>query len=154
MSKEHQQCFGVKCPEHVLRAIYSEKHIVNSESDEESEERKLRIDELERERKLKEYDDNLRAWWAEYAQRKNAEDEEHVCDSLLYDFSHLPRNTPAPNFLNDRVLSTTTKKKTTTTTTETETETTTAATDGDGGDENRTNTTSTTTTTTTQATNA
>ena len=45
-------------------------------------------------------------WWQEYAARKNSEDEEHVCDSLLYDFSHLPRTTPAPNYLEDRVVQT------------------------------------------------
>ena len=29
-----------------------------------------------------------------------------MCDSLLYDFSHLPRTTPAPNYLEDRVVQT------------------------------------------------
>jgi hypothetical protein len=35
-------------------------------------------------------------WWKEYAERKNDEEQEHVCDSLLYDYTHLPRTAPAP----------------------------------------------------------
>jgi len=88
-------CRDVQCPDHVLKAIYSQQHIVEVVID----------DELKR-KKLEEYDENLKKWWEEYAARKNSEDEEHVCDSLLYDFSHLPRTTPAPNFLEDRVVKT------------------------------------------------
>ncbi len=33
---------------------------------------------------------------AEYADRKNDEEDEHVADSLLYDRNHLPRTAPAP----------------------------------------------------------
>ena len=36
-------------------------------------------------------------WWAEYADRKNDEGDEHVADSLLYDRNHLPRTAPAPD---------------------------------------------------------
>jgi hypothetical protein len=34
---------------------------------------------------------------AEYADRKNDEEEEYVADSLLYDRTHLPRTAPAPD---------------------------------------------------------
>ena len=33
---------------------------------------------------------------AEYSDRKNDEEDEHVADSLLYDRNHLPRTAPAP----------------------------------------------------------
>ena len=36
------------------------------------------------------YDESLKTWWKEYADRKNDEEEEHVSDSLLYDYTHLP----------------------------------------------------------------
>ena len=38
----------------------------------------------------------MRSWWAEYAARKNDEEDEHVADSLLYDLNNLPRAAPPP----------------------------------------------------------
>ena len=40
-------------------------------------------------------------WWAEYADRKNDEEEEHVADSLLYDKNHLPRMAPPPECVHE-----------------------------------------------------
>ena len=94
---------GTECSENVLRAIYSTQHIVDVSESNESHAERIVVDDEARKKKLNEYDENLKKWWKEYASRKNSEDEEHVCDSLLYDFSHLPRTTPAPNFLEDRV---------------------------------------------------
>jgi len=99
-------CRDVQCPDHVLKAIYSQQHIVEVSESDESHSKRVVIDDELRRKKLEEYDENLKKWWEEYAARKNSEDEEHVCDSLLYDFSHLPRTTPAPNFLEDRVVKT------------------------------------------------
>ena len=56
--------------------------------------------------KAEQYDESLKTWWKEYADRKNDEEEEHVSDSLLYDYTHLPRSTPAPNLTDDRVKKT------------------------------------------------
>ena len=53
--------------------------------------------------KAERYDESLKTWWKEYADRKNDEEEEHVSDSLLYDYTHLPRMTPAPNLTEDRL---------------------------------------------------
>ena len=99
-------CRNVQCPDHVLKAIYSTQHIVDVSESDESHAKRVVIDDELRKKKLEEYDANLAKWWQEYAARKNSEDEEHVCDSLLYDFSHLPRTTPAPNYLEDRVVKT------------------------------------------------
>ena len=99
-------CRNVQCPDHVLKAIYSTQHIVDVSESDESHAKRVVIDDELRKKKLEEYDANLAKWWQEYAARKNSEDEEHVCDSLLYDFSHLPRTTPAPNYLEDRVVQT------------------------------------------------
>ena len=52
--------------------------------------------------KAEAYDHSLKTWWKEYADRKNDE-EEHVSDSLLYDYTHLPRSAPAPTLTDDRV---------------------------------------------------
>ncbi len=40
-------------------------------------------------------------WWAEYSDRKNDEEDEHVSDSLLYDRSHLPRTAPPPECVHE-----------------------------------------------------
>ena len=32
------------------------------------------------------YDESLKTWWRTYSERKNDEEEEHVADSLLYDY--------------------------------------------------------------------
>ena len=56
--------------------------------------------------KAEQYDESLKHWWKEYADRKNDEEEEHVSDSLLYDYTHLPRSTPAPTLTDDRVKKT------------------------------------------------
>jgi hypothetical protein len=56
--------------------------------------------------KAEQYDESLKHWWKEYADRKNDEEEEHVSDSLLYDYTHLPRSTPAPTMTDDRVKKT------------------------------------------------
>jgi len=47
-----------------------------------------------------------RPWREEYADRKNDEEEEHVSDSLLYDYTTLPRSAPAPNLVHDRLAHT------------------------------------------------
>ena len=40
------------------------------------------------------YERSLRSWWKEYSDRKNADEEEHPCDSLYYDRNTLPRTVP------------------------------------------------------------
>ncbi|BDA43051.1 hypothetical protein COCOBI_04-0610 [Coccomyxa sp. Obi] len=67
-----------KCPDNVLLAIYGKT-----------------------EDKKKAYDASLTRWWAEYADRKNDEEDEHVADSLLYDRSHLPRSAPPPECVHE-----------------------------------------------------
>mmetsp|Transcript_6805 Transcript_6805/g.14250 ORF Transcript_6805/g.14250 Transcript_6805/m.14250 type:complete len:120 (-) Transcript_6805:178-537(-) len=47
--------------------------------------------------KAEAYDRSLKSWWMEYSDRKNADDEEHPCDSLYYDRNTLPRTTPPPD---------------------------------------------------------
>ncbi|KAI8113329.1 hypothetical protein M9435_003333 [Picochlorum sp. BPE23] len=47
--------------------------------------------------KKKAYEESLKRWWSEYADRKNHEDDEYVANSLLYDRNHLPRTAPAPD---------------------------------------------------------
>lgn len=64
------------CPPHVLAAIYDKKPPGDKKS---------------------QYEESLRRWWTEYADRKNDETDEYVANSLLYDRNHLPRNAPAPD---------------------------------------------------------
>lgn len=47
--------------------------------------------------KKKAYEESLKRWWTEYADRKNDEGDEYVANSLLYDRNHLPRSAPAPD---------------------------------------------------------
>jgi len=62
------------CPANVLEAIYAKPT-----------------------NKAEIYDNSLKRWWVEYAERKVDEEDEHVADSLLYDRRHLPRTAPAPD---------------------------------------------------------
>ncbi|KAK9821552.1 hypothetical protein WJX81_000199 [Elliptochloris bilobata] len=73
VSSQERSTLAAKCPEHVLQAIYGKT----------AEKRKV-------------YEQSLNSWWAEYAARKNDEEDEHVADSLLYDLNHLPRAAPPP----------------------------------------------------------
>ena len=43
------------------------------------------------------YNKSLKRWWVEYSDRKNADQEEHPCDSLSYDRNTLPRTVPPPD---------------------------------------------------------
>lgn len=52
--------------------------------------------------KSEEYDESLKAWWKEYANRKR-HDDEHASDTLLYDHPHPPRMAPASNPRDDGV---------------------------------------------------
>jgi hypothetical protein len=80
---------GTPVPDHVLRAIYGDKIPSSSAAPAKS--------------KAEQYDASLMTWWKDYADRKNDEEEEHVSDSLLYDYTHLPLMAPAPNLRDDRV---------------------------------------------------
>ncbi|QDZ22407.1 hypothetical protein HOP50_07g49470 [Chloropicon primus] len=53
--------------------------------------------------KAEAYDRSLRSWWREYSDRKNADEEEHPCDSLYYDRNTLPRTVPPPDVCEDLV---------------------------------------------------
>ncbi|KAK9821559.1 hypothetical protein WJX81_001774 [Elliptochloris bilobata] len=79
VSSQERSTLAAKCPEHVLQAIYGKT----------AEKRKV-------------YEQSLNSWWAEYAARKNDEEDEHVADSLLYDLNHLPRAAPPPEWLLER----------------------------------------------------
>jgi hypothetical protein len=88
---------GTPVPYHVLRAIYGDIFDKVPEAPGPGPSAKT---------KAEQYDDSLKTWWKEYADRKNHEEEEHVSDSLLYDYTHLPRSTPAPTLTDDRVKKT------------------------------------------------
>ena len=94
---------GVAVPAHVLAAIYGD--------DDASSARAVVEKADDGTRKGEAYDESLRSWWRTYSERKNDEEEEHVADSLLYDYRHLPRTTPAPNFREDRLAPTPTTTK-------------------------------------------
>ena len=53
--------------------------------------------------KAQAYERSLRSWWMEYSDRKNADEEEHPCDSLYYDRNTLPRTVPPPDVCEDLV---------------------------------------------------
>ena len=53
--------------------------------------------------KAQAYERSLRSWWKEYSDRKNADEEEHPCDSLYYDRNALPRTVPPPDVCEDLV---------------------------------------------------
>jgi hypothetical protein len=80
---------GTAVPAHVMEAIYGKSAKTETDADVDA--------------KKRAYDDSLKTWWRTYSERKNDEEEEHVADSLLYDFRHLPRTTPAPNYREDRL---------------------------------------------------
>ena len=91
---------GTPVPDHVLRAIYGDtlgEKVSDAPGAGSGPSAKT---------KAEQYDESLKTWWKEYADRKNDEEEEHVSDSLLYDYTHLPRSTPAPNLTDDRVKQT------------------------------------------------
>ena len=101
---------GTQVPDHVLRAIYGDSLPAPEPStpsrpdgDAEQQQDKGEPQRLRLMSKAERYDESLKTWWKEYADRKNDEEEEHVSDSLLYDFTHLPRMTPAPNLAEDRL---------------------------------------------------
>lgn len=83
---------GTQVPQHVLEAIYGKATTTTTTTTT-----------TEIEAKKQRYDESLATWWKTYSERKNDEDEEHVADSLLYDYRHLPRTTPAPNYAEDRL---------------------------------------------------
>ena len=91
---------GVAVPAHVLAAIYGD--------DDASSARGVVESAVDGTKKGEAYDESLRSWWRTYSERKNDEAEEHVADSLLYDYRHLPRTTPGPNYGEDRAAATTT----------------------------------------------
>ena len=91
---------GTPVPDHVLRAIYGDtlgEKVSDAPGAGPGPSART---------KAEQYDASLKTWWKEYADRKNDEEEEHVSDSLLYDYTHLPRSTPAPNLTDDRVKQT------------------------------------------------
>ena len=53
--------------------------------------------------KAEAYNRSLKRWWVEYSDRKNADQEEHPCDSLYYDRNTLPRTVPPPDVCRDLV---------------------------------------------------
>jgi len=85
-------------PAHVLEAIYGKKSTGASASAKTGD---AGADDARAKKEL--YDESLKVWWRTYSERKNDEEEEHVADSLLYDYRHLPRTTPAPNYREDRL---------------------------------------------------
>ena len=91
---------GTAVPDHVLRAIYGDEIPPPPPS---SSEGATTTTTTTTKSKAEQYDESLKTWWKEYADRKNDEKEEHVSDSLLYDYTHLPRMAPAPNLNTDRV---------------------------------------------------
>jgi hypothetical protein len=93
---------GTTVPAHVLEAIYGKKSTGASASASASATAGDGGADDAREKKER-YDESLKSWWRTYSERKNDEEEEHVADSLLYDYRHLPRTTPAPNYREDRL---------------------------------------------------
>ena len=96
---------GTPVPDHVLRAIYGDtlgEKVSDAPGAGTGPSART---------KAEQYDASLKTWWKEYADRKNDEEEEHVSDSLLYDYTHLPRSTPAPTLTDDRVKQTESGKK-------------------------------------------
>lgn len=91
---------GTAVPAHVLEAIYGKKSTGASASASATAGDGGADDARE---KKERYDESLKSWWRTYSERKNDEEEEHVADSLLYDYRHLPRTTPAPNYREDRL---------------------------------------------------
>ena len=89
---------GTAVPAHVLEAIYGKKSTGASASAKTGD---AGADDARA--KKERYDESLKVWWRTYSERKNDEEEEHVADSLLYDYRHLPRTTPAPNYREDRL---------------------------------------------------
>ena len=85
---------GTQVPDHVLRAIYGDSLPApepSTPSRPDGDEDAQRAGEPQRLRlmsKAERYDESLKTWWKEYADRKNDEEEEHVSDSLLYDYTH------------------------------------------------------------------
>ena len=95
---------GTAVPAHVLEAIYGTTTTTTTTKT------KTKTTVVETATKAARYDESLKTWWRTYSERKNDEEEEHVADSLLYDYRHLPRTTPAPNFREDRLAPTSTKE--------------------------------------------
>ena len=93
---------GTQVPQHVLEAIYG-KTTTTTTSTSTAATSTSTATMTEVEAKKQRYDESLATWWKTYSERKNDEDEEHVADSLLYDYRHLPRTTPAPNYAEDRL---------------------------------------------------
>jgi len=102
---------GTKVPLNVLEAIYGDRNrrdvvedasIATSTSTSTTTTRTTSTTRTKDEEKKQRYDDSLAQWWKTYSERKNDEEEEHVADSLLYDYRHLPRTTPGPNYAEDR----------------------------------------------------
>jgi hypothetical protein len=95
-----------RVPDHVMRAIYGDDYVPPDAPVAETTTTTTTAGEThpaKGEGKAEAYDASLKTWWKEYADRKNDEDVEHVSDSLLYDYTHLPRSTPAPTMTDDRV---------------------------------------------------
>lgn len=89
---------GTRVPDNVLRAIYGDT-VPSKEGAADT----ATAATTTTKSKAEQYDESLKTWWKEYADRKNDEEEEHVSDSLLYDYTHLPRMAPAPNLKEDRL---------------------------------------------------
>jgi len=100
---------GTAVPAHVLEAIYGARATATTAAETTKETTTM----VETATKAARYDESLKTWWRTYSERKNDEEEEHVADSLLYDYRHLPRTTPAPNFREDRLAPTPAKAPTT-----------------------------------------
>jgi len=92
---------GTQVPQHVLEAIYGKATTTTTTGTTTGTTTTTTTTEIEA--KKQRYDESLATWWKTYSERKNDEDEEHVADSLLYDYRHLPRTTPAPNYAEDRL---------------------------------------------------
>ena len=90
---------GTAVPAHVLAAIYGDDGASSARPGTED----ACAGGGEEKSKSEAYDESLRSWWRTYSERKNDEEEEHVADSLLYDYRHLPRTTPGPNYAEDRL---------------------------------------------------
>jgi hypothetical protein len=91
-----------RVPDHVMRAIYGDDYVPPDAPVAETT-TAGETHPAKGEGKAEAYDASLKTWWKEYADRKNDEEVEHVSDSLLYDYTHLPRSTPAPTMTDDRV---------------------------------------------------
>ena len=95
-----------RVPDHGMRAIYGDDYVPPDAPVAETTTTTTTAGEThpaKGEGKAEAYDASLKTWWKEYADRKNDEEVEHVSDSLLYDYTHLPRSTPAPTMTDDRV---------------------------------------------------